>query len=167
MGITFLCIKIFFARILDVSIGTARTILLVKGRTIIVAIMAFIEVIIWFLIAREALNTDISSIWIPIAYAGGFASGTLLGSYVSQRLIQGFVGVEIISTTISKKDIKKIRDHGFAVTEIKLEDNNKIMLFIEINKKNLKSLTDLLKSIDSKAFIVVNETKYINNGFIK
>lgn len=31
MQLFFLCIKIFFARILDVSIGTTRTMLMVKG----------------------------------------------------------------------------------------------------------------------------------------
>lgn len=162
-----LCFKIFFARILDVSLGTIRTILIVKGKTFIAAFIAFIEVIIWFVVAKEALNTSIESIWIPIAYASGYASGTLMGTILSNKFISGFVGIEVISMIMTNEDIKKIKDAGFAVTKIKLEDDNKIMLLIQINKNKLIKLRNLLESIDSKAFIIVNETKYLNNGFVK
>lgn len=162
-----LCLKIFFARILDVSLGTTRTILIVRNKTIFATIIAFLEVTIWFLVAREALNTEIQSIWIPIAYAAGFSVGTLLGSNIAERVISGFVGVQVISMTMTNKDIKIIRDEGFAVTKMKLEDKNKTMLLIQINKKKLKKLRTLLESIDSKAFVIVNDTKYLNNGFVK
>lgn len=167
MSMILLCLKIFFARILDVSLGTTRTILIVKERKIIAAMIAFVEVIIWFVVAREALNTTIDSIWIPISYSAGFASGTLLGTFIAGKYISGFVGVEVISMTINDDDIKKIKEQGFAVTKIKLEDENKVMLLIQINKKKLKALRNLLESIDSKAFVIVNETKYLNNGFVK
>ena len=62
MNLVFLCIKIFFARILDVSIGTVRTMIMVRGKMYITAILAFIEVFIWFLVAREALVTNINSV---------------------------------------------------------------------------------------------------------
>lgn len=39
----FLCLKIFFARILDVSIGTVRTMLMVKGKTVVMTILAFLK----------------------------------------------------------------------------------------------------------------------------
>ena len=41
------------------------------------------------------------------------------------------------------------------------------MLFIEIDKKNLSHVTSIIKKLDKKAFIVVNETKLVQNGFIK
>ena len=48
-----LCIEIFLARMLDVSIGSVRTIFLVKQRTVIASIFAFVEIIIWFLVAQQ------------------------------------------------------------------------------------------------------------------
>ena len=41
------------------------------------------------------------------------------------------------------------------------------MLFIEIRHKNLDHLKEFIRKNDDKAFIVVNETKYVQNGFIK
>ena len=41
------------------------------------------------------------------------------------------------------------------------------MLFMEIDKKKLEKLKKLIKSLDSRAFMVVNETKLVENGFFK
>lgn len=41
------------------------------------------------------------------------------------------------------------------------------MLYISITNKNYTELEKIIKSYDEKAFIVVNEIKNIENGFIK
>ena len=51
----FLCIKVFFIRIIDVSMGTLRTIITVKGNRVVATIIAFFEALIWFLVVKEAL----------------------------------------------------------------------------------------------------------------
>lgn len=48
-----MCLKIFLARIIDVTLGTVRTVLVVRGRKNTAALIAFVEVLIWFLIARR------------------------------------------------------------------------------------------------------------------
>ena len=62
MELLFVCIKIFFARILDVTIATFRQNILLKGRCVLGAILAFAEIMIWFLVAREALTIPIQSV---------------------------------------------------------------------------------------------------------
>lgn len=165
-----LCIKIFFIRILDVSLGTIRTILIIKGRNVVASITGFLEVAIWFAIVREALNTNETSMWVIIAYAGGFATGTYVGSVLSEKFIGGNFGVQVI--TEKKEDIIKVlRQIGYAVTVIDIkgqdQENPKYMLFIEINKKKFDNLRNTIKKIDPKAFLVVNETKYVQNGYFK
>lgn len=166
MEILFLCIKIFFARILDVSLGTVRTMFVVKGNKIIAPLIAFIEVIIWFFAAREALNTELSSVWIVISYAGGYASGTFIGTFINEVFITGIYNVQVISQKISNQDVKKIKSHGFGVSCLKTTDN-KNMLFLEINKKRYRECIRLLKKIDKSSFIVVNDSKVAHNGYIK
>lgn len=39
------------------------------------------------------------------------------------------------------------------------------MLFIEIDSNRLEHLKTLIHALDEKAFIVVNETKYVHNGY--
>ncbi len=165
-----LYIKIFLVRILDVSLGTVRMILLVKGKRLISSIVGFIEISIWFSVVREALNTSTSNIWIIFAYAGGFAAGTYIGGFISDKFIKGTFGVQII-TNKNNKMLVKLRENGYAVSAVDVsgidEKSAKYMLFIEIDKKHLNHLQNLVKSIDKKAFIVVTETKYVQNGYFK
>ena len=98
-----LCLKIFFARIIDVTLGTIRTVLVVRGRRFTPAIIAFFEVLIWFLVAREALTTDVKSIIIPICYAAGYATGTYIGGYISNNFVEGLIGVQVTTKTSGVK----------------------------------------------------------------
>lgn len=167
-----LCLKIFFARIMDVTLGTIRTVLVVRGRRFTPAFIAFFEVLIWFLIAREALTTDVKSILIPICYAGGYATGTYIGGFISNNFVEGLIGVQVTTKSDRvKKMIEEIRKAGFGVSAIDLknpQDNeDKTMLMIQLNKSKLKKLTHIVRSNDPDAFLVINDTKYVQNGIIK
>ncbi len=165
-----LVLKIFFVRILDVSLGTIRTILLVKGRRIVASIVGFIEISIWFAVVREALNVTSSNIWIIFAYAGGFSIGTLIGGFLSEKFIKGSLNIQII-TNKNEKLITALRENGYAVSvlDIKGKDDRKpkYMLIMEVDKKDFNHLEVLIKKLDNKAFVVVNETKYVHNGFFR
>lgn len=171
MALFWLCFKIFFVRIIDVSLGTVRTIITVKGRRTLASMVGFIEVFVWFIIVKEALNTTETSIWIAIAYSFGFATGTYIGSVLSDIFISGTLGVQIVTSNQNNEVIERIRNEGYGVSVVDVrgkEDHiNKYMLFIEIDKKRINSLKTLIKKLDSKAFMVVNETKYVHNGYFK
>lgn len=171
MELLLICVKIFSARIIDVTLGTLRTIYTVKGKTIIAGLIALIEVFIWFLIAREALNTEIDSIWIALAYSGGYATGTMLGSTISNKFINQLISVEVITTKATLENISKIREAGFGLSVVDTknsinEENNKI-IFITLNSKNLEKLKKIIRDIDDKAFVVIKESKIVQNGYIK
>ncbi len=170
MELFLLCLKIFFARILDVSLGTLRTMITVKGKNLYASLVGFFEVLIWFIIVKEALNTNETSIWIAIFYALGFATGTYIGGVLSQKFISGNLNVQIITNNAYPIMVDKLRNEGYGVTVIDVEGKNKnedkYMLFIEINNKKFNHLRKIVKSIDKDAFVVVNETKYVFNGFM-
>ena len=170
MNILRMCIIIFFARVIDVSLATFVTVLTVKGKRVLATIIGFIDVLIWFLVVKEALNTDIKSIWIAFSYAGGYALGTFIGTTLSNKLIDGKISAQVIINSDSINEVEKIRKAGFAVSQIDCtgKDNaKKLMLFIELDKKYLDDLKDIINKIDKDAFMVINETKYVLNGFFK
>ncbi len=171
MEVLLLCLQIFIARNIDVGLGTIRQILSVKGKNILAALIAFIEVFIWFNIAREALNTRLDNILIPIFYAAGYASGTFIGGTLAKKHINCVIGFNIIFENFNKNIEKEIKEAGFGMTIIDIEDtakgHDKKMVYIQTNNKKTKKLINLIKDLDPKAFIVSNETKFIQNGFIK
>lgn len=170
MRILSICLIILFARIVDVSLSTIVTVLTVKSKRVLATVLGFIDVIIWFLVVREALTTSIKSIWIAISYALGYAIGTFIGTTLSNKLINGKVSMQVVLDEKNESKINKIRDKGFAVSQVNCtgKDNaKKLMLFIELDKKNINDLKNIINKIDENAFMVINETKYVVNGFFK
>ena len=160
-----LCLKIFFARILDVSLSTIRTVFVLKGKTPIVASLAFLEITIWFLVAREALNIENINVWIVLSYSGGYTTGTIVGTFITKKFIKGNLGLEVISSKIKIENLNIIKEAGFGVSSINMNED-KIMLILQINKKRLDECKNLIYSLDKNAFITVHETKYVYNGFV-
>ena len=166
-----LCIKIFFARILDVSLGTFRMMLTVKGKTIFASLVGFFEVLIWFLVVREALNTQESGLFIAISYALGYATGTFIGGKLSTKFIVTPVTVQVITSIEidSVAAILKNNHYGCSIIDVTGYDKEtpKKMIIIETTSKRIDELKKLVNEIDDKAFVIVNETKYIQNGYLK
>lgn len=170
MNLFVICLVVFLGRICDVTLATIRTIMTVKGRKGIASLLGFCELFIWFLIVRTALNVDSNSLWICFAYAGGYALGTFLGGTLANILIKGNLTIQVITSSRNDETIETIRANGYAVSIIDVKGQNdtlKYMLYVEINKKKLTEFKKLIKSLDDKAFIVVNETKLVENGFFK
>ena len=47
---------IFLARVVDVSLGTIRTIVIVQGKTVVAFRLGFVEVLIWITIVSTVVN---------------------------------------------------------------------------------------------------------------
>ena len=164
-----LCIKVFLVRIIDVSLGTFRTIVTVKGQKLFASIIGFFEVFVWFLVVKEALNTSITSVWIGFSYALGFATGTFIGTFLSEKLIPGNLTIQVI--TSKSNMIKYIRNIGYGVSTIPIKGKDfrsrKYLLFIEIDKNDFLHLKKIIKNLDPNAFVVVNESKQVYNGYFE
>lgn len=164
------CLTIFFARIADVSIGSLRIIFLGKEKSFLAFCFGFLEIFIWFIVAKDALNQG-NNWWIVLSYCSGYAAGTYVGSVISERYVKGTLGVQIVTSTHDENVIDEIRKSGFAVSAIDIkgrgENSSKYMLFMEINKKRFDSLKHLVRSLDPQAFVVVNDTRYVQNGYFK
>ena len=165
----YLCVKIFCGRLVDVTLSTLQTMLLVKGKRGYATIIGFIDVFIWFLVVREALNTDIKSLWIALAYAGGYAAGTFTGSSLSKRVIKGTVSIQVITKNTKNQVIKAIKDSGFSATYVECkgihkEDTN-YMIGAQVDNQRIDEFKRLVTSIDENAFITVTESKESMNGY--
>lgn len=163
------CLIIFCGRIVDVSLNTMRTILMVKERTAQAAIVGIMEVTVWFFVVRNAITADLG-LFAGLAYAGGFAVGTIVGGRIAKRFISGNVVLQIV---INKNDemVQTIRNAGFGVSVVDVKESDygagKYMLFCDIDKNRLDELKHIVHEYEESAFIMVSETKHVFNGFIK
>ncbi len=160
-----MCIEVFFARMLDVSIGSVRTILLVKGKNVISTILAFIEILIWYMVARQTLTSDETNLAIILSYAGGYAIGTYVGGLINKYFVRGNLMAFVVTTLDNHFIIDKLKEAGYGVSTISTEDK-KLILMIEFKKKFLKNLKNTIRELDENAFVVVNESLHVENGYL-
>ena len=171
MAILIICLQIFFFRIIDVSLGVVRTILVVKRKPLLASLIGFIEVLIWFLIVRNALSYATTSIFVAFSYALGFATGTFIGGMLAKRFIRTKINVQIITSTRDENLLSAIRSNGFPATVLEAtgsseEKSKRYLLFVEIESNNFNSLKNIVLKTDPRAFIFVNElTNYVNGFF--
>lgn len=168
MTILLFAVKIFLVRTFDVSLGTIRTVMTVKAKTLLASCIGFIEAALWFLIVKEAINTDINSVWIVVGYAGGFAFGTYIGGVLSKHLIKGSSSIQVI--TDFPELVHLLRAKGYGVSQIQVrgkDDAEKEMLIIEVKNHNVAKVRKFIRENDDDAFIVVTESRAITNGYIK
>ena len=159
-----LCLKIFLTRILDVSLGTIRTIMTIKGKHFLAGSIGFFEVFIWFIIVEEALKTN-TNILVATFYSLGFASGTIIGGYITNYFFKTPISLQIITTNNKMADFLYNKGYGVSQLKVNGKEGIKNMLILETTDNHYKKLMSLIRLVDEKAFVVVDEKKYIHNGF--
>ena len=169
MNLVLLCLKVFLVRILDVSLGTIRTVLTVKDKIVKASLIGFFEVLVWFLVVKDALNSDINSLWVAVSYAGGFASGTYIGGLLARLFNRKeTLGIQIIIKKGQEELIHHLRLAGFAVVVMVargLKDEERMLLFTEISVLRFNDLKRIVKEYDHTIFMVVNDTRTVYNGY--
>lgn len=167
-NIVFLCIAVFCARIIDTSLATIRTVMVVKDKTLLAFIFAFFEVFVWFMIVREALTSVDNVLLLALSYSAGYACGVMVGMYITDKFIVSNVSVNIVVKQ-KKEIVNALIEHNFAVSvsRIKGKDliSNKYMIFVATTSKRVEELKKLVTEIDDHAFIVVSENKSVLGGY--
>ncbi len=161
-------IGIFFLRIIDVSLGTIRIIMIFRGKKAHAAFIGFVEITI-FIVALGTVVTNLDNLWNILAYSGGFAGGTLLGSYIEEKLALGFMTVQLIPTRDAGKLSCKLREEGFGVTCFDAwgKEGQKTVLNLHLFRRDWDKLRRFLEVADPGAFVAVMDTRSTKGGYLK
>ncbi len=164
MNIWLLGILIFLARIIDVSVGTLRTISIIQGRTKVAFFLAFIETSVWLIVLSEVLPKVVAEPLLGVFYAFGFATGNVVGIMVEKRLAMGYTNFRVITTKYAKEITTLLREKGYAVTTFEGEgkDGKVTEIYVATDRKNLSSLIKIVKEIEPDAFYIAEQAGIIS-----
>ena len=151
-------LMIFALRILDVSLGTLRIGMLVRGQRTLAGVLSFFESLIWLLAAARVLTALESPIQF-IAFAGGYAAGTTLGASIERWLAIGKLVMRVIAPVGSPQLQHALREAGFYVTVINAEgrDGDVRILFSVISRKHSHKALKVVQSVNPQAFVTLEE----------
>jgi len=97
---------ILLARVVNVSMGTVRTLLGMRGQKRWATAIGFVESLIFILAISQVLQ-DVSNVWTVLGYCSGFAAGTWVGLVIEGKLALGYAIVRAISQD-DGKDISTV-----------------------------------------------------------
>jgi uncharacterized protein YebE (UPF0316 family) len=156
---------IFFIRILDVSLGTFRIILISRGKRSYAPLIGFIEILIWLLAIRQIFN-NLNNWVCYIAYAGGFAAGNFIGLWLDSKLGIGYQVIRIITRFDSANLINDLKESGLGVTATDAVGNKGVVkiIFTVIPRKSINVVQDLIKKNNPNAFYSIEDVRSASEG---
>lgn len=154
---------IFIARIFDVSMGTIRIILVAKGLKKVAPIMGFFEVLIW-VIAISKIIENLDNWICYIAYAGGFATGNLIGMILEEKLALGHELIRVITKREAFDLVESLKDEGFGVTFIKAEGTKGEVgiVYIIVTRKKISNAINIIQANNPTAIYTIENIRYVN-----
>lgn len=157
----FLPLFIFFARILDVSIGTLRIMFISKGYKGKASVLGFIEVLIWIIIVAQIFQ-NLDNWMNYVAFAGGFATGNYIGMLIEEKMKMGLQIFRIITNKDTEILFEKLKESDFRVTLVDGEgkDGPVKIIFTVAPRKRWQELTEMIKLYSPKSFYSVEDVRY-------
>ncbi|HIE25080.1 MAG TPA: DUF2179 domain-containing protein [Anaerolineales bacterium] len=157
---------IFFLRVVDMSIGTLRIMVSMRGNKLLTWILGFFQSVI-FVLAITSVISSLDNVLNIIAYAAGYATGGVVGMWLEQKLALGFTHVQITSSRRGAALAEKLREEGFAVTEISArgKDGMVSMLSCNVRRKRAPLVEKIAREADEDAFITSEDVRPVRRGF--
>lgn len=159
---------IFCLRIVDVSMSTIRILLAVRGYKVVVPIIGFFEVLVWVFAVGNAIRF-LDSGWHLLGYAGGFATGNIVGLLIEEKLAIGYATIRVVSTHAGVEMADALRNIGFGVTEFggQGRDGHVEIVYTVCTRRDVPRVLDEVERWDRQAFITVEEPRDIRWGWMQ
>jgi len=159
---------IFLARVVNVSMGTVRTLLGMRGQKRWATAIGFVESLIFILAIGRVLQ-DVSNIWNVLGYCGGFAVGTLVGLAIEEKLAMGYAMVQAISQNDGEEITSALRRAGYGVTEMigqGLSGRVHVITTV-VKRRDIPAIMGLVRRVDEAAFVTVDDASRVYRGHLE
>ncbi len=156
---------IFLARICDVTIGTMRIVMVAKGQKFWAPLMGFFEVLIWIITMSKVVQ-NLDNWLCYVGYAGGFATGNLVGLLLEEKLAMGIVKIQIITRKEASQLIEALRVAGYGITHHPAMGGTENVSIIHtiIKRSEIATVEEIIRSYNPKAFYTIEDVKFVSQG---
>ena len=163
------CFIVCAAKIIEISISSLKTCMMVKGQRLKAAGLGFFECTIWGLVISTIIGTLGDNIFLLLFYCVGYATGLFLGSTIENKIALGTSNLELIASDESTEKITALlreKGKGYTVFEGHGSTDKMNMIFIVLPRKETpKMLKEIRKVCDNKVFVVASEVSKYAGGY--
>lgn len=163
------CLIVCCAKIVEISIQSLKTCMMVKGQRMKAAMLGFVECMIWGLVISTIIGTLGDNYLLLVFYCFGYATGLFLGSTIESKIAIGTSNLELFANDENTELITsylKERNMGYTVLDGYGSKDKMNMIFIVLARKETpKVLKDIRKICDNKVFVVASEVSKYAGGY--
>ena len=163
------CLVVCVAKIVEITIQSLKTCMMVKGQRLKAAGLGLLEITIWGLVISTVITTLGDNLLLLLFYAVGYATGLFLGSTIEGKIALGTSSLELIAGEDSTAKIIDYLDEqgrGYTVFEGHGSVDKMNMIFIVLPRREAgKLLRDIRRICDNKVFVVASEVSKYAGGY--
>lgn len=162
----FSALYVFLLRVLDTSFHTLRMMMMLRGRRVLVWILAFCGSVIYVVGVRQVL-ADMSD-WVKLlGYAAGFSTGVMVGMWLEERIAVGYTRFEVVSSRRGAFMVECLRENGFAVTEVAGHGKDGAVTVVQctVRRRQMRQVEQVILGTDPEAFVVVQDLRPMQRGY--
>jgi uncharacterized protein YebE (UPF0316 family) len=159
-------VAIFFLRVTDMSLDTLRVLFVIRGRKPLAWILGFFQSSLWVIAITSVLG-NLGNLWNVAAYAGGYATGTVVGMLLEERLAIGYSHMQIISSRRGSAIVDALRQEGHAATEFSArgKDGTVSVISSTVRRRHISRVRKQVDEIDPEAFVTIEDIRPLHRGY--
>lgn len=163
------CFLVCAAKIVEITIQSLKTCMMVKGQRLKAAGLGMLECTIWGLVISTIIGTLGNDLFLLAFYCVGYATGLFLGSTIESKIALGTSNLQLISNEESTEKIityLKERNMGYTVFEGHGSTDKMDMIFIVLPRRETpKVLREIRALCEGKVFVVASEVSKYAGGY--
>ena len=163
------CFIVCIAKIVEITIQSLKTCMMVKGQRFKAACLGFVECTIWGLVISTIIGTLGDNLFLLLFYCIGYATGLFLGSTLEGKIALGTSSLQLIANgENTAKIIEYLQENsrGYTVFEGYGSTDKMNMIMIVLPRRDA---TPMLKEIrrlcDNNVFVVVDDVNKYAGGY--
>ncbi len=163
------CFIVCAAKIIEITIQSLKTCMMVRGQRLKAAGLGFIECTIWGLVISTIIGTLGDNLFLLAFYCVGYAAGLFLGSTLEGKIALGTSSLQLIANEENTKkitDYLKEKSRGYTVFNGQGSTDKMNMIFIVLPRRDATPLLKEIRRIcENNVFVVVDDVNKYAGGY--
>ncbi len=163
------CFLVCGAKIVEITIQSLKTCMMVKGQRLKAAGLGLLECAIWGLVISTIIGTLGDNLFLLAFYCVGYATGLFLGSTIESKIALGTSNLELFANDENTERIVqylKENNRGYTVLDGHGSTEKMNMIFIVLPRREAsRVLKDIRRLCDNKVFVVASEVSKYAGGY--
>lgn len=163
------CFIVCAAKIIEITIQSLKTCMMVKGQRLKAAALGFTECAIWGLVISTIISTLGDNLFLLAFYCIGYATGLFLGSTLESKIALGTSNLQLIANNENTvKIVAYLKENGRGYTVFAGQgsiDKMNMILIVLPRRDVLHVLKEIRKICENNVFVVASEVSKYAGGY--